>query len=992
MDNIKKKVISFFATYKNKIIKGSKGMVSIFLACLLVPFAYIADLLVESGRYGASMALGDQAVASAEMSTLAHYDEYLLERFQLMAISQKEDLRTVFSDYAQANFDGFSSNLGIMSMDVDGLFPLTSDTVLMRQVLEASKYSVPAHFSGVSLSTILSKLEGMSNLDGMSQLLSAVKKETDAYVNFTKEFEKLTALSDDVNSKKSTYDTKFNEFKAAVAEAVKKLKAYNKAKAAEEAAKKAYDAAKSAYNSALSAYNSAQSQLSSASSALSSAQSAADNAASNLSDAKKSESNAKKAMEDAKDTMKDKEKALEELEKSATATVEDINRAIDDYNNAVDNYEYAKSVYESAKSNTDSVESASSSASANLSAAKSDYNSAKSKMDSASSKLDSTKSKMQSAENKYNKAVAATKAAKKAYDAAINKAEAARKAYLKAIDNLRKSVNKYKTQVDKSITERNDIVTEATRVANVANSTTNGNLNAGSISSGINSGKNDIVSSTQSVLKNSNVTALQQTYTKLNSLYTSISNFKTKNIKTNTVIDKNNEAYYVKVNGVSSKSTINTAIKTIKTKVDASVGKLWDKMNAIFTILDSVATVGGVYDKRLTAVVNSGTSYSAGEVDNLIKGLANMVNTYDTLLDSTSGLSNVNYFKKISSLLGSSVSFMSSLSSYLGGVLARINEALSQLSSTSLDDKFVLSQYLMMSLPDRSNFDTGSNKITGLKFSDAALKPTSGSAAGSYGAFKDVINLYNTYASASGSDIVFSGAELEYILMGSRSEVMNQMGTFFQIYFMRMMFDITPIMTNSFVKSIAKAAGQSSYGLGEILVYVSYLIVEPYIDTTVLISGGCVPLSGKSPWMTTSGLPKLMGDMVKASIGSGAKNKIISAGKTLTNNAYKGSVGSASSSSSATKGFNLNFGYSNYVFYLVILFNEYDQTMDRFESIINMEGTQYYRSKGYSFNKGKTYTYISAHVETSFTSFLPLDPMAGGGGFNSISCKQTRGY
>lgn len=1006
MNKIKKKALCFLRRKKSRIIKDCKGIVSIFLAFLLVPFAYIADILVESGRYGASMALGDQAVSNAEMSTLAHYDEYLLERFQLLSISQKQDLSAVFTDYVQANFDGFSSNLGIMSMDVEGLFPLTNDKVLMRQVLEASKYSVPTHFSSVSLSTIIGSLSGMSNLDGMSNLISSVKNVADSYVSFNTEFEKLVSNSDDVNSKKTTYDKKFEEFKAAVEKAAKKLKAYEDAKKAEAAAKKELDSAKQAYNAAKSQYDAANRAYNNAQSALNSAQSALNNAKNNANNANNVVNNAKKAEEEAKKKYEEIKKQKEQLEKDYTEAkknpltpeetkswedaIKDINKQLEEAQKAWDN---AKKNLSNAQSSAGSASSSLSSAQSKYNSASSSLNSARNNLNSAQSKLNSAQSKLNSAQTKYNKAVAATQKAKNEYDAAIKEAENAKKAYMTAIDNMKKSVTNYKNQVAKARTERDKIATNAANVSSVAGSTSNSNLNAGSISSEINNGKNEIVSSTESVLKQSNVTALEQTITKLGSLYTSISNFKTSSIKTNTTISKSNEKYYVTIKGVVSSGTVKTAMNNIKAKVDASSGALWGKLKAIFGILDSVATVGGVYDKRLTAIVNSGSGYSASEVDNLIKSLANMVNTYNSLIGSTSGLSNTNYFQKISSLLDSTVGFMSSLSGYLGGVIARINEAISQLSTNSLDERFVLSQYLLMSLPDRSNFDTGSNKITGMPFRNAALKPPSGTSPGSYGAFRDVVNLYNNYSAASGGDIVFSGAELEYILMGSRSEIMNQMGTFFQIYFMRMMFDITPIMTNSFVKSIAKTAGQSSYGLGEILIYVAYLIVEPYIDTTVLVSGGCVKMGARQPWMTPSGLPNLMGDMVKASIASGAKSSIISNGKSLTNNAYNGSVGAASSGSGAgSGGFDLNFDYSSYVFYLLVMFNDFDHTLDRFESIIGMEGTQYYSGRGYSFEKGKTYTYISANVETSFTSFLPLDPMAGGGAFKTIVCKQTRGY
>ena len=86
----------FFTSEQHTCINGTKGVISLFLACLMLPFAYMADLLVESGRYSEAMSMAEQAVANAEMSTLADYDEYLMNRFGLAAVSQEKDCAQAF--------------------------------------------------------------------------------------------------------------------------------------------------------------------------------------------------------------------------------------------------------------------------------------------------------------------------------------------------------------------------------------------------------------------------------------------------------------------------------------------------------------------------------------------------------------------------------------------------------------------------------------------------------------------------------------------------------------------------------------------------------------------------------------------------------------------------------------------------------------------------------------------------------------------------------
>ena len=74
-----------------KIIKDTKGVISLLLALLLVPFYSVAGILIEVQRYQSARAGMDDAINASALSVLAQYDDFLLDRFGMLAVGQSED-------------------------------------------------------------------------------------------------------------------------------------------------------------------------------------------------------------------------------------------------------------------------------------------------------------------------------------------------------------------------------------------------------------------------------------------------------------------------------------------------------------------------------------------------------------------------------------------------------------------------------------------------------------------------------------------------------------------------------------------------------------------------------------------------------------------------------------------------------------------------------------------------------------------------------------
>ena len=77
-----------FSIIFTKYINGTKGVISLMLAILMVPFVLVAGALLNAARFNSAVAVFDEALCNASNSTLGTYDSFLRSRFGLMALTQ----------------------------------------------------------------------------------------------------------------------------------------------------------------------------------------------------------------------------------------------------------------------------------------------------------------------------------------------------------------------------------------------------------------------------------------------------------------------------------------------------------------------------------------------------------------------------------------------------------------------------------------------------------------------------------------------------------------------------------------------------------------------------------------------------------------------------------------------------------------------------------------------------------------------------------------
>ena len=130
---------------KERLIKRTEGIISLLLIVLLVPFYSVAAILEEVGRYQSALRGLDSAISSSEMSVLAQYDQFLMDRFALLAIDQNKNIDQQFLSYLkkQDTQDTRSFSLSNAQTKATGVYPLADIEVLYQQINEFSTYTVP---------------------------------------------------------------------------------------------------------------------------------------------------------------------------------------------------------------------------------------------------------------------------------------------------------------------------------------------------------------------------------------------------------------------------------------------------------------------------------------------------------------------------------------------------------------------------------------------------------------------------------------------------------------------------------------------------------------------------------------------------------------------------------------------------------------------------------------------------------------------------------
>ncbi len=964
---------------KRHLINGTKGVISLFLAILMVPFATIAGALVNAARINSAVAIFDEALCNASNSTLGTYEEFLRERFGLLAMAQNTSgeggsytvenlISDTFKKYMEMNLGTLSNTYVSTELDAAGVYPLADTDVLLSQVYESGKYLVPTKLvvDGLCLEDILNSLtDSMGMVTSIFDTLSAGSNMVTSLTDCEIKFNSLKDELDKLATAETTYDSAYDEFNSAV----------------------------NAYNSLIDEMNrkirSAENRVSNAESSLSSC-----------------------------DSTYESEKAKVQ---GILDEIEAIENEKDAAGNPVDNSERIAEIKEEHKEELKA------------------YNDAEKALDNAKTELTNADSSLSSIKNSYATRISEKKTTveteKREYVAAIdgladavlasgNAVTAAQSSVASAINSgvqLVSSVGSTIAESQKQATskQKEDLKKNRTTAKekgdNDALSQIDKQLEEIEKQSLTSSNENKVekayLSATKDYTSSLNDFIVEDYNTLYGDLYSEIVNFKnevngfsipTDSIKMSSAKYKNfdllldSQDVLDLQDGIAGEIASSAFLSTLK----ALVGFI----KALFDISlsfdpDLIATIdegyykdsiGGLPSKKDRTDPRYSLKSDYAEIDKAKsddykellgeyssnKGVAGSVNTLDSIVDSI--MTDIDTIKSSAegewkwSNIWTKLKSLVSAAASLAGHLVDLAKDIVNSFLTSVYQKILLSGYIAYNTANRTTFE--GQALTGASYN----LPT---------------------ATSEKQGYAFYGAETEYILNGSTSEIDNQEAVCTTIYIIRLVYDVLFIACNQEVATIAGEAGAATFGIGTVVVYLLYILAEPLVDTLILVNGGTVPIIKTKLYLTPSGITDLIGAFYHLGLSEEEKNEaykgvvdVMGAGNTSESFSqnYADAVSGFKEDSSDSLSEMLTFDYTK-TLVLIMMFKSPNTMIERLADVIQMECTYDVKTKinSYDFDLDKSFTYLRASGKFSSNEFIKISESSV---LNSTERVVYRGY
>ena len=232
---------------EHTVINGTKGVISLFLAILMLPFTIFVGALVNANRVNSAAAIFDEALCNAANSTLGTYTPFLKKRFGLLALKYdvkgtlspsdvQECISGTFSDYMEINCGALSNTFLDAEYQAKGVYPLSDPTVMKGQILQFSKYSVPKQLveDTIDIDGLIKKFESLIPGYAFFDSIKNIAGTADSCMTYADNISILKDRTDTQDQNYKAYEIAYTEFETAVKE-------YHEAQRILESAKKHAD-------------------------------------------------------------------------------------------------------------------------------------------------------------------------------------------------------------------------------------------------------------------------------------------------------------------------------------------------------------------------------------------------------------------------------------------------------------------------------------------------------------------------------------------------------------------------------------------------------------------------------------------------------------------------------------------------------------------------------------------------------------------------------
>lgn len=406
---------------------------------------------------------------------------------------------------------------------------------------------------------------------------------------------------------------------------------------------------------------------------------------------------------------------------------------------------------------------------------------------------------------------------------------------------------------------------------------------------------------------------------------------------------------------------------TFANEADNILGSLWE---GIKDLVSSLVKLNLVYDPQLRSVIDADFYEENYDIDidrrDAANPLATVINAVCDFLSAVFDLARVTkedawdlfaWFEAFWAVLESIYNLVQAMI----GVLESLGNLILSLFNGSLFSNLFFTYYLVFNLPCRTDYQTG-KAMTGYAY---GAIPYSYHTDGLdnlpvIGGIASLINI--TFTPREATDKIFSGAELEYMIVGSTDEVENQCVSFGMLYILRLLCNI-PVVSSPEVTALA--AGPQAP-----VVYILYLLLEPFVDMVLLVNSAEVEFIKFTPFLSPTGIPKIIKSLTpiidKVLGKSGTKDLQNSFANAI---GYEGTIGTLKDDPLTKL---ISFNYKEYLFFVMFLFANEANELELYKNIIQMEGYSYYKDKNFSdFDIRKAFTAVEGSVEVQVNEFMP---------------------
>ena len=442
------------------------------------------------------------------------------------------------------------------------------------------------------------------------------------------------------------------------------------------------------------------------------------------------------------------------------------------------------------------------------------------------------------------------------------------------------------------------------------------------------------------------------------------------------------------VDFTSISSTISSTADIIKTAFEQASNSFQEKMgDSLGTILNTLVTalrglfdLDVFYDGDLDAYLDDAiaadllTSDTGNPYSTFLTAMENMVQGVESFVGSIAGLNLAGMLKALGTLLTAINNTLKALCELAVDTVHKVQELAGYLTSGedgSLYELLLLSAYLTHTLPSRNNagssfpMELEGTAITGFDYADI---PETGGSAGALdilpSGLTGMVSFLNGL-SGGGSDKMFKGAELEYAMIGTKSEIANQALTFLDLYILRILIDLPVVLTDPAVAEMAAAATIAGWA-----VYLIVALGEPLCDAVILGNGETSYLVKKGCYLTPKGIPKLIETLVGIAMANGDDKLKQQVQDSLTSK-ISGKMDGLGSKP-FTEGGIFEMDYDTHLLLLLMLTTTEERMLGRLADLMQLENNAWRRQEGLSddFRITQAYTTVSAETDLTFQSFI----------------------